>query len=42
MYYDRVAAIAKESRGKVVLEIGSGKAVNGRYTYFNRSPVRKC
>lgn len=33
MYYKRVGDIARNSEGKTVLEIGSGKAVNGKYTY---------
>lgn len=36
MYYGRVAELAKTSTGKVILEIGSGKAVNDEYTYSAR------
>lgn len=33
MYYARVKKVADASAGKTVLEIGSGKAVNGKYSY---------
>ena len=32
-YYRELKKIAKESEGKVILEIGSGKKVNGKYSY---------
>jgi SAM-dependent methyltransferase len=33
MYYDKVQEIAADAKDKVVLEIGSGKLVNGKYDY---------
>lgn len=42
VYYKKVEAIAQKSKNKVVLEIGSGIAVKGKYTYSTEHLFTKC